>query len=225
MRKAPIRKMPQSLGMPAAPPAEGVARSRARSGAVPFRRTLWLMAAAVWLALACNAPQYLGALDATAPPPPPTMTPGDRAVAPTAAPIQTPSAEVTRIPLPTFTPIRSTRTPLATVPPGADPATPAITETPTITPTATTSGPLRFSYELTWQLDPNNSAQAIATVRFLVAGGTGDYRYFHDDLPVTGPEFTYRWMACQANPGSLRVDSGNESVRVNYYVVAPCPSP
>ncbi|MGH2536065.1 MAG: hypothetical protein ACRDHL_01585, partial [Candidatus Promineifilaceae bacterium] len=107
--------------------------------------------------------------------------------------------------------------------PGATPnASPAASPSPSAT-AGSPAAPLAFSYQLEWSLDPNNSDLAIAHVTITASGGGGGYRYFHDDLPVSGPVFSYNWAACQPNPGSLRVDSANgDSVRVDYYELPPC---
>lgn len=178
-------------------------------------------------ALACNAP--IG-VRATLPPPP---TPGGPAatvttgITPT-APDSTPTGErPTAAPLPTFTPIptRAAGTPL----PGQEhtptvTATPTITATTTITPTPTASGPLGFTYEIVWTTTPDANGNVIAQVTITAFGGTGEYLYYHDDILQEGPVFRYRWAACRDNPGSFRVDSGNDSIRVNYFERPPCPS-
>jgi hypothetical protein len=98
-----------------------------------------------------------------------------------------------------------------------------VTATTTVTPTVS-EGPLSLSYALIWTIDPNDPAEAIASVVLTASGGGGEYRFYRDEQPVDGPEFTYRWAACRANPGSFRVDSADgQSVRIDYYETPPCP--
>lgn len=104
--------------------------------------------------------------------------------------------------------------------------TPAPTATLRGTPTVASGGLLTFDYAIDWRVDPNNEAVAIARVTITASGGNGEYIYFHDDLPVDGPQFEYRWAACRDNPGSLRVNSADgQTVRTNYFETPPCPDP
>lgn len=178
-------------------------------------------------ALACNAP--IG-VRTTLPPPP---TPGGVVATVTvditpATPVSTVTGErPTTMPLPTFTPIQTR--PAGTLPPGqaATPpvtATATLTATATITPTPTVSGPLGFTYQIVWTTTPDANGNLIAQVTITAFGGTGEYQYYHDDLLQEGPVFRYRWAACRDNPGSFRVDSGSDSVRVNYFERPPCPT-
>jgi hypothetical protein len=186
-----------------------------------IRMILVLLLAGLGFSLACNAPVYLASRDA--PPPPvgsPIPSPTVTLSAP--SPAATRDSVATLAPLPTFTPIGAIATPGSVGTPADEPE-PTRTVAATTAPTAAT--PLSFDYTISWTLDPNDGAHAIATVRIIVTGGTDPYAYYHDDLPEAGPLFTYRWAVCRANPGSLRVDAGTESMRIDYYELPPCPNP
>ncbi|MEW5987201.1 MAG: hypothetical protein AB1791_11245 [Chloroflexota bacterium] len=181
------------------------------------------------LALACNAPIGPAApLTPTASLPATvtvTMPIEPTAEAPATAPFLTPAGDPSATALPTALSTRPTQAPTlaptvtarasSTRPPAAPTRTPAVT-----------IGPLAFTYQITWRLDPQSSAQAIAHVTITATGGNGVYTYYRDDLPVAGPDFEYKWASCRANPGSLRVDSGDgQTLRLNYYENPPCPTP
>ena len=159
----------------------------------------------------------------------PTSTATETAThVPSATATGTASATPTQIPTltPSNTPSGPTHTPTASVTPGGPTLTPiAGTGTPTMTPTtdSTIGDPLSFTYVITWQAHPTDSMEGIATVVIYPRGGTGEYEYFHDDIMVEGPMFTYSWRICSGRPGSLRVDSGAETVRQNYFEFSYCP--
>jgi hypothetical protein len=135
----------------------------------------------------------------------------------TATPTQTATATATRQPSPTV---------------GATPTRPPATATrtprplPSATATTGSSGPLDFSYNVSWMLSPSDPQLAIATVTINATGGGGGYRYYRDDLEVEGPVFSYEWGICRANPGSFRVDSSDgQSKKVDFFLAPPCPTP
>ena len=167
--------------------------------------------------LACNAPFLT---------PPPTIQP-----APTFAPIR---VEPLRdgSPTPTKTTAeQSTNNPSATFTPRTTTAiTPTAVETTTAPPTETatativTEGPLSFTYRVDWRLNPNNGGQAFASVTITAIGGGGNYQYFRDEQPVSGPVFEYLWGSCAGNPGSFRVTSADgQTVKSDYFEHPPCP--
>lgn len=195
----------------------------------PGRLLLTIIGLLGLAALACNAVNV--GVSATLPPPPAARTrdaapPTD--VPPTAT-ATVPLAE--RTPLPTFTPRVATRDPNATPTPTPDATaspTPTVTigatATPTPTETAVSSGPLTLSYSLNWSLVRDEPGNALGTMTLFAGGGSGGYRYYHDDLLQSGPSFTFRWATCRNKPGSVRVDSADgQSVRINYFEAAPCP--
>lgn len=127
---------------------------------------------------------------------------------------------------PTFTPIRPP-TLAATLTPSPT-ASRRPSNTPQPGPTATSAdagGPLTFTYSINWRLKDASAKVAIATVKIFAKGGSGEYTYFRDDLPVDGPEFEYEWATCSGNPGSLRVDSSDgQTFRTDYFETPPCPT-
>lgn len=167
--------------------------------------------------LACNLP-FTQARPTV--PPPPTVGIRVGTAVPTAnnelAPTATlPGDNNGSISLPTFTPrpITNSNNPLPAATVNAATATPS---------PAVSGGPLTFTYTISWRLD-GDSGNAIATVTFHPAGGDGNYSYFRDELPVTGPIFEYRWAKCTGNPGSLRVTSGDgQTIKIDYYESVPC---
>lgn len=174
------------------------------------------------VSLACNLP----ARRTTIPPPPtlapaPLTSPVPDAAATSTLPITGTSAGV----LPTFTPIALPGTPLSESTISDIP----LTLTPLTTPTSTLplpQGALSFTYTVEWSISEQNPFLAVALVTLTPQGGNGIYTYYHDDIRKDGPTFTYAWAVCRANPGSLRVDSGDgQTVRVNYYENPPCPNP
>ena len=197
----------------------------------------------LFLALACNAPFAEPTVLAPptvvdAEPSSPTLTAtatAESTVLATApagsdetAPAETAPAD-TATPRPTFTPIQQPT--LANSPTALPSNTPRPTSTTrSATATATTAagsgGPLTLDYQVSWSLSPTDPFKAIASVTLTASGGSGVYTFYHDDLLVDGPVFTYEWGACRGNPGSFRVDSTDgQSVRINYFENPPCPTP
>ena len=193
---------------------------------------LWLI-----VTLACNAPTGSDPLPES--PATSTATPALAAtvtISSTAVPTDSPEFSPATLPaieiatlepatpalLPTFTPIAQPT--LAPTPAVVGTPTPTTPPRPANTPTP--SGPLDFSYSISWRLSASNPFMAIASVTIQATGGSGVYTYYHDDIRRDGLTFEYNWAACQGNPGSLRVDSSDgQTVRKNYFESAPCPTP
>ena len=133
---------------------------------------------------------------------------------PSSTPIWRPSSTPVWQPSPTW---RPTHTPRPSYPTHTPPP-------PRPTNTRVAQGPLAFTYEIQWEVTPGVYDQVTAHVTIVATGGTGQYEYYRDGLPQTGATFSYQWAACRANPGSIRVESGNESVTEDYYEVPPCPA-
>lgn len=171
--------------------------------------------------LACNAPiTPNGTL-----PPPPELG-GTVQVSPTfTAELLVTENAGTPPPLATFTPIGGS--PLATLTLASGTLTiptPNSLLTPSPNPSGTAeSSNLSFTYTIQRTTNRDSNGNLTAQVTISASGGTGEYRYYHDDLLQSGPSFSYKWQACHDNPGSLRVDSGGQSVRINYYEKSPCP--
>ncbi len=210
-------------------PAQGGNGQPGKQGARLGRR--WLLAAVLGLALlmliGCNVTAIFPERP-TIPPPPtlqpaPASTPTPIQIAPTATDTPAPPAG----PLPTFTPrLRATADPNrpTRVPPTQPAGFPLPSGTPAETPAANPGGPIGFTYQITWELDPADRSQAVATVRITPSGGDGNYQYFRDEMPIGGPLFSYRWAVCAGNPGSLRVTSGDgQTLKLDYFEMPPCP--
>ncbi|MGB1250060.1 MAG: hypothetical protein ACPG8W_05460 [Candidatus Promineifilaceae bacterium] len=186
------------------------------------RKRGWMILLLVWagVLLACNLP-----LSPRAQPLVPPTLPAESAEVPVDEEAgETGSAENTNTPSPTTT----------LLPQSGSSNSGTIELAPTVTPRATPGGPdsategedrpLALEYEITWELNEENTAYAFATVNLSATGGDGEYSYFRDDRSTSGSQFVYRWGSCKANPGSFRVDSGDgQSVRVKYFEEAPCP--
>ncbi|UCG22694.1 MAG: hypothetical protein JSW55_10960 [Chloroflexota bacterium] len=205
-----------------------------------FRWLGLMIALLLGAGLACNAPLAEDeAITVTPPDSPESTEPVEPAAtsdevtlaAPQTVPasLETEEAgEATPEALPTFTPIEpptlaATLTASATLRPTAT-TRPGGTPKPTPTP-PDIGGPLSFTYEISGRLKDASATQAIATVTIDAKGGSGEYTYFRDDLPVDGPVFEYEWATCSGNPGSLRVDSSDgQTARTEYFENPPCPT-
>lgn len=164
-------------------------------------------------------------------PPPTATTPPSPTPTPSVTPSPTITTEPTITPTPSTTPsptATNTRWPTVT-PTHTSTPTAAPTQGATGTPTATPSGgagPLMISVSISWSLAPDNPDEAIASVSITATGGGGGYKYYRDDILQDGPQFTYRWRVCRANPVSFRVESADgQSVTENRFETPPCPTP
>lgn len=204
-----------------------------------LKRIGMMVALLIGAALACNMP----VAEETVPSPgSPEASPStEESTEPVASPEQATLASPQTVPAsiateeaqegnggaaPTFTPIQPP-TLAASLTPSVTPSRrPTSTPRPGVTATtAEAGGPLTFTYHIVWRLKDASAKLAIATVTFNVKGGSGDYTYFRDDLPVDGPVFEYEWATCRGNPGSLRVDSSDgQTSRVEYFQNPPCPT-
>jgi hypothetical protein len=102
---------------------------------------------------------------------------------------------------------------------------PAPTRTPTPTPILNL-GPLGFDWSIETQgRHPSNPDLWRAIIRLYPHGGDGNYHYYHDGLPVDGPQFEVVYRACRDKPGSFWVEDGaGYIVKQTYYLSAPyCP--
>lgn len=157
------------------------------------------------------------------PNPPATSTP---AASPTSA--EPPATTTAVVPLPTFTP-RLQPTTSATSPGNNNNnqnnnSGGVATIVPLGTGTApAASGPLNFTYYVSWQADPADASVMIGTLTITASGGDGNYQYFRDEVSLPGPVIQYRWGKCAGNPGSLRVTSGDgQTLKIDYYENVPC---
>ena len=140
----------------------------------------------------------------------------------------TPAATLTS--LPTFTPFRPTLA--ATITPSTTPGpqprptlrpTRSVTGTPAAPPAD--SGPLSFTFDITWRISSDDPMEATATVNIFPSGGGGGYNYTWDEQPVKNP-FEYNWRVCKGNPSSITVESADgQKVSQDYFERPPCPTP
>jgi|GEM_PF-7040568 len=110
--------------------------------------------------------------------------------------------------------------------------TPTSTPRPTRrapTPTATTQpylGPLSLDWVIASQgRNPANPNQWLVVVNLVARGGDGNYTYFHDGLPISGPHVQIVDQVCRNKPGSFWAQDGTgQIVKKSYYLFAPdCP--
>ncbi len=125
-------------------------------------------------------------------------------------PTETPVGQATLFPTPTGAALQPT---------------PTLAMQETNTPAVGDFPPLTFVWEIGWELNEGNPGMATATITVTVAGGSGQYTYFHDDIVQDGPVFSYQWASCKPRPGSVRVDSSDgQSVKEDYFERSPCPA-
>jgi len=138
--------------------------------------------------------------------PPATTTTGPAELPPT----ETPFGQPTLFPTPTSAAL--------------DP-TPTLAVQATNTPAVGDFPPLTFVWEIGWELNEEDPGMATATITVTVAGGSGQYIFYHDDIVQEGPIFSYEWASCRPRPGSVRVDSSDgQSVKEDYFERSPCPA-
>ncbi len=92
--------------------------------------------------------------------------------------------------------------------------------------TPTTSDPLAFDWSVESQgKNPANAGEWLMVVNIQAHGGDGQYRYYHDGLPVNGPRIEVIYRVCHDKPGSFWVaDGSGQIVKLPYYLSAPyCP--
>jgi hypothetical protein len=125
-------------------------------------------------------------------------------------------------PEPTDTPTStSTLTPTSTPRPIRRTPTPTSTATPPI-PT----GPLSLDWVIESQgPNPSNAGQWLVVVRLIAKGGDGQYKFYHDGLPIDSSRVRVVNQRCLNKPGSFWVRDGTgQIVKKNYYLFAPdCP--
>jgi hypothetical protein len=92
------------------------------------------------------------------------------------------------------------------------------------TPTKVGSQEIGFTWEVTaWEPNPRDSDRFVATMHVKASGGNGVYAYYHADLRQPGPVFEVPGTWCRPLANTIRVDSAGESVKLDYWIPAPCP--
>ena len=182
-----------------------------------FRRHLPWFALVVLLVIAsaCSssnpAPQVV----------PPTATGGSQSAPPTN----------------TLPPAAPTDTPAPTdVAPTAEPPQPTETSTPTATLTQTpkpratarprnTATPLTVSYEVI-EIKRKSGEEATLVLKVYASGGSGGYRYYHDDIQQPTATFNIAGICGKPFVHTIKVTSSDgQTVAVPYHVNGVCPTP
>lgn len=177
-----------------------------------------------WLALVTVLLAMLTACSASNPQPPiapPTATSGSQAAPPTN----------------TLPPAAPTDTPAPTeIAPSAEPPQPADTAEPTATPTRTprprttvrprnTATPLGVSYEVV-EIKRQPGDEATLIMKIYATGGSGGYRYYHDDIPQPNATFNIPGRCGKPFVHTVKVTSGDgQTVALPYHVNGVCPTP
>ena len=185
-------------------------------------RSLWL-AAFVLIAIAA-------ACSPGGPPPqtvPPTATGGSQSTPPTstlapAAPTNTPAQ-----------PASTETAPTAELPQPTDTSAPTATLTRTPRPRSTaatvrprnTAAPLNVTYQVV-EIKRKAGDEATLTLKVYATGGSGGYRYYHDDIQQPGATFNIAGTCGKPFVHTIKVVSGDgQTVAVPYHVGGVCPTP
>jgi hypothetical protein len=185
------------------------------------RRLLWLTLAVLLV--------IVGACSSRNPPPqvPPTATVESQSAPPTntlppAAPTDIPAqpaptniASTAELPQPNETP-----TPTATLTRTPRPRGTAATARPRQTAT-----PLNVSYEVS-EIKRESGDAAILVLKVYATGGSGGYRYYHDDIQQPNATFNIPGRCGKPFVHTIKVTSGDgQTVALPYHVNGVCPTP
>ncbi len=140
----------------------------------------------------------------------------------------------------TLPPVATTNAPTPTeIAPTIEPSPPTETSTPTATPTLTpsprppvstvrprqTAAPLNVSYEVV-EIKRGLDDQAILVLKVIATGGSGGYRYYHDDIQQSGATFNIAGTCGKPFVHTIKVTSGDgQTVALPYLVPGVCPTP
>lgn len=158
---------------------------------------------------------------------PPTATGGSQSAPPTntlppAAPTDVPTQPQPTEVAPTVEPSQPTETsaPTATLTQTPKPRATAATVRPRNTAT-----PLNVNYEVV-QVIRRPGDEATLILKVYVTGGSGGYRYYHDDIQQPGATFNIPGHCGKPFVHTLKVISGDgQSVAVPYHASGICPTP
>jgi len=183
------------------------------------RRLLWpVLVALLVIASACSSsnPQ--------SPTAPPTATAGSPSTVSTA----------------TLAPAAPTNTATsAELAPTAEPPQPTETSTPTATFTLTpkprvpagtvrprqTAAPLNVTYQVI-EIKRTSDIQATLILKVIATGGSGGYRYYHDDIQQPSATFNIAGTCGKPFVHTIKVISGDgQTVALPYHVSGVCPTP
>ncbi len=185
-------------------------------------RSVWLAAFALMaLAAACSPggpppqtvlPVATGSPQST--PPTSTLAP----VAPTQSSTEPAPAEIA----PTIEPLQLTGTsaPTATFAGTPRPRSTAATVRP-----RNTAAPLNVTYEVV-EIKRKPGDEATLILKVYATGGSGGYRYYHDDIPQPGATFSIDGTCGKPFVHTIKVMSGDgQTVALPYHVGGVCPTP
>ncbi len=188
-------------------------------------RSLWLAAIALMALAACSP---------AGPPPqtmPPTATGGSPSTPPSGPPTSTlpPAAPTPSSTEPTPTEIAPTVEPLQLT--GTSAPTATLTGTPRPRTTAATlrprntAAPLSVTYEVV-EIKRKPGDEATLILKVYATGGSGGYRYYHDDIPQPGATFSIDGICGKPFVHTIKVMSGDgQTVALPYHVGGVCPTP
>jgi hypothetical protein len=88
-----------------------------------------------------------------------------------------------------------------------------------------TAAPLNVTYEVV-EIKRKAGDEATLTLKVRATGGSGGYRYYHDDIQQPGPTFNIAGTCGKPFVHTLKVVSGDgQTVAVPYHVGGVCPTP
>jgi hypothetical protein len=135
------------------------------------------------------------------------------------------------------------RTPAQLVPteiaPTVEPPQPTVTSAPAATLTGTprprltvatvrprnTTTPLNVTYEVA-EIKRKPGDEATLTLKVYVTGGSGGYRYYHDDIQQPNATFNIAGTCGKPFVHTIKVTSGDgQMVALPYHVNGVCPTP
>lgn len=188
-----------------------------------FRRSsLWLVALVVIVtSAACSS------ITPQPPAVPPAATAGAQPVPQPVSTDTLPPVAATNIPAPTEVE--------PTIEPPQPSETPTLTATPTRTPrprlTAATvrprqtAAPLNVGHEVV-EIKRGSDEQSLLVLKVIATGGSGGYRYYHDEIQQSGATFNIAGICGKPFVHTIKVTSGDgQTVALPYHVKGVCPTP
>ena len=161
---------------------------------------------------------------------------------PQTAPPATAGGSQSAPPTSTLAPAAPTNTPGQLAPtetaPTAEPLQNSETSTPSVTPTQTpkprlpaatalprnTATPLNVSYQVI-EIKSNPGDGATLVLKVIVSGGSGGYRYYHDDIQQPGATFNIAGTCGKPFVHTIKVISGDgQTVALPYHIGGVCPT-
>ncbi len=164
-------------------------------------------------------------------PPPQTVLPAATGGSPSTPPTSTlaPAAPIQASTQPTPTEIAPTIELLQPTGTSASTATPTGTLRPRTTAATArprnTAAPLNVTYEVV-EIKRKPGDEATLILKVYATGGSGGYRYYHDDIPQPGATFSIDGTCGKPFVHTIKVMSGDgQTVALPYHVGGVCPTP